>query len=238
MPFMICVFLLLLLYIRMAGELPWRETGFFCAKAFINAEFAASLCWQIHYFYTGDFSGQEVGTPEQMLWRVLHMIVIYAVLYILIYLLERYLKKDIEELQITRRELLVVYFVMIMVYCISNVSCVDVKSIFSAGTAMDVFIIRTLADLSGMAVLYAYHIQVKEIQMRFEKDTLRNIMDMQYKNYKLSKESIDIVNQKYHDLKHQINLLKSGADSEKQGNTWKQMEREIKIYETQNKNGK
>ena len=65
---------------------------------------------------------------------------------------------------------------------------------------MDVFIIRTLADLSGMAVLYAYHIQVKEIQMRFEKDTLRNIMDMQYKNYKLSKESIDIVNQKYHDL--------------------------------------
>ena len=237
MPFMICVFLLLLLYIRMAGELPWRETGFFCAKAFINAEFAASLCWQIHYFYTGDFSGQEVGTPEQMLWRVLHMIVIYAVLYILNYLLERYLKKDIEELQITRRELLVVYFVMIMVYCISNVSYVDVKSIFSAGTAMDVFIIRTLADLSGMAVLYAYHIQVKEIQMRFEKDTLRNIMDMQYKNYKLSKESIDIVNQKYHDLKHQINLLKSGADSEKAGEYLEQMEREIKIYETQNKTG-
>ena len=82
---------------------------------------------------------------------------------------------------------------------------------------MDIFIIRTLADLSGMAVLYAYHIQVKEIQLRFEKDTLRNIMNMQYSNYKLSKESIDIVNQKYHDLKHQINLLKSGADSEKSG---------------------
>ena len=237
MPLMICVFLLMLLYIKMAGELPWRETGFFCAKAFINAEFAASLCWQVHYFYSGDFSGQEKGTPGQMLWRVLHMVVIYAVLYILIYLIERYLKKDIEELQITRRELLVVYFVLIMVYCISNVSYVDVKSIFSAGTAMDVFIIRTLADLSGMAVLYAYHIQVKEIQMRFEKDTLRNIMDMQYKNYKLSKESIDIVNQKYHDLKHQINLLKSGADSEKAGEYLEQMEREIKIYETQNKTG-
>ena len=151
MPLMVCVFLLMLLYIRMAGELPWRETGFFCAKAFINAEFAASLCWQIHYFYTGDFSGQEKGTPEQMLWRVLHMVVIYAVLYILIYLIERYLKKDIEELQITRRELLVVYFVLIMVYCISNVSYVDVKSIFSAGTAMDVFIIRTLADLSAFS---------------------------------------------------------------------------------------
>ena len=237
MPLMICVFGLMLLYMRMAGELPWRETGFYCAKAFINAEFAASLCWQIHYFYTGDFSGLMKGTSEQTAWRLLHMVVIYAVMYILVYLIERYLKKDIEELQITRRELLVVYFVVIVVYCISNVSYVDVKSIFSGGTAMDVFIIRTLADLSGMAVLYAYHIQVKEIQMRFEKDTLQNITNMQYKNYKLSKESIDIVNQKYHDLKHQINLLKSGADSEKAGEYLEQMEREIKIYETQNKTG-
>ena len=235
MPLMICVFGLMLLYMKMAGELPWRETGFYCAKAFINAEFAASLCWQIHYFYTGDFSGLMKGTSEQTAWRLLHMVVIYAVMYILVYLIERYLKKDIEELQITRRELLVVYFVVIVVYCISNVSYVDVKSIFSGGTAMDVFIIRTLADLSGMAVLYAYHIQVKEIQMRFEKDTLQNITNMQYQNYKLSKESIDIVNQKYHDLKHQINLLKTGADTEKAGEYLEQMEREIKIYETQNK---
>lgn len=237
MPLMICVFGLMLLYMRMTGELPWRETGFYCAKAFINAEFAASLCWQIHYFYTGDFSGLMKGTSEQTAWRLLHMVVIYAVMYILVYLIERYLKKDIEELQITRRELLVVYFVVIVVYCISNVSYVDVKSIFSGGTAMDVFIIRTLADLSGMAVLYAYHIQVKEIQMRFEKDTLQNITNMQYQNYKLSKESIDIVNQKYHDLKHQINLLKTGADTEKAGEYLEQMEREIKIYETQNKTG-
>ncbi|MGO4945565.1 ATP-binding protein [Blautia sp. Sow4_E7] len=237
MPLMICVFGLMLLYMKMAGELPWRETGFYCAKAFINAEFAASLCWQIHYFYTGDFSGLMKGTSEQTAWRLLHMVVIYAGMYILVYLIERYLKKDIEELQITRRELLVVYFVVIVVYCISNVSYVDVKSIFSGGTAMDVFIIRTLADLSGMAVLYAYHIQVKEIQMRFEKDTLQNITNMQYQNYKLSKESIDIVNQKYHDLKHQINLLKTGADTEKAGEYLEQMEREIKIYETQNKTG-
>ena len=236
-PLMLCVFGLMLLYIKMAGELSWRETGFFCAKAFISAEFAASLCWQIIYFYTGDFPAVESGNMKQLIWSCVHMVLIYAVIYAIIYFIERYLKKDIEELQITRRELLVVYFVLVVVYCISNVSYVDVKSIFSAGTAMDVFIIRTLADLSGMAVLYAYHIQVKEIQMRFEKDTLRNIMDMQYKNYKLSKESIDIVNQKYHDLKHQINLLKSGADSEKAGEYLEQMEREIKIYETQNKTG-
>ena len=238
-PLMLCVFGLMFFYIKIAGELSWRETGFFCAKAFISAEFAASLCWQIIYFYTGDFSiyAAEKGETVQIIWRAVHMFVIYAVLYSLIYMIERYLKRDIEELQISRREMFVACIVTVIVYSISNLSYVDANSLFSGGTAMDVFIICTLADLSGMAVLYAYHIQVKEIQLRFEKDTLRSIMNMQYSNYKLSKESIDIVNQKYHDLKHQINLLKSGADSEKSGEYLEQMEREIKIYETQNKTG-
>ena len=108
---------------------------------------------------------------------------------------------------------------------------------FSGSFVMDIFIIRTFVDLSGIAVLYAYHTQVKEVQMRFEKDALRNIMEMQYKNYQLSKENIDMVNQKYHDLKHQINLLKTQAYVGKSTSYLEKMEREIKVYETQNKTG-
>ena len=118
-------------------------------------------------------------------------------------------QKDLEEIHITRRELLVVIIIATSVFAMSNLSYLDQDGLFSGSFVMDIFIIRTLVDLSGIAVLYAYHVQVKEIQIRFEKDTLRNIMEMQYKNYQLSKENIDMVNQKYHDLKHQINLLKT-----------------------------
>ena len=62
-------------------------------------------------------------------------------------------------------------------------------------------------------------------------------MEMQYKNYQLSRESIDVVNQKYHDLKHQINLLRSQADAGKSRDYLDKMEHEIKVYETQNKTG-
>lgn len=79
------------------------------------------------------------------------MVLIYAVIYAIIYFIERYLKKDIEELQITRREMIVACIVTAIVYGISNLSYVDANSLFSGGTAMDIFIIRTLADLSGMA---------------------------------------------------------------------------------------
>ena len=68
-------------------------------------------------------------------------------------------------------------------------------------------------------------------------NTLQNILEMQYRNYQLSQESIDLVNQKYHDLKHQITLLKAEANSEKSTRYLEQMEKEIKSYEAQNKTG-
>ena len=91
--------------------------------------------------------------------------------------------------------------------------------------------------MSGMAVLYAYHIQVRELQMKFEVDTLQNILQMQYKNYQLSQESIEIVNQKYHDLKHQIALLKSEAGSRKSVEYLEKMEKESRFMKPRIRRG-
>lgn len=46
-----------------------------------------------------------------------------------------------------------------------------------------------------------------------------------------------MVNQKYHDLKHQITLLKEEVSTGKSVEYLEKMEREIKIYEAQNKTG-
>jgi len=219
--------------IYICNDFSPREAGFYCVKAFINGEFAASLCWQIYYYMT------NARGMHGEFWRWAELIVVYAVIFTILALIELSLKKDLEEIHITRRELLVVIIIATSVFAMSNLSYLDQDGLFSGSFVMDIFIIRTLVDLSGIAVLYAYHVQVKEIQIRFEKDTLRNIMEMQYKNYQLSKENIDMVNQKYHDLKHQINLLKtqSYAQAGKSTSYLEKMEREIRVYETQNKTG-
>ena len=229
-PAMVVIIALIYFYIYICNRFTAREAGFFCVKAFINGEFAASLCWQIFY-YIHDLTGCGFW------WEWVIMGAVYGALFGILFLMERYPKKDIEELNVTRREFLVVVIVAASVFGMSNLSYLDQNGLFSGRFVMDIFIIRTLVDLSGMAVLYAYHIQVKEMQMRLEKDALRNIMEMQYKNYQLSRESIDVVNQKYHDLKHQINLLRSQADTGKSREYLDQMEHEIKVYETQNKTG-
>ena len=55
--------------------------------------------------------------------------------------------------------------------------------------------------------------------------------------YKLSKESIDLVNRKYHDLKHQIAVLRAEGNVEKRNAYLDEMENEIKIHEAQKKTG-
>ena len=230
-PSMLLIVLLLLGYIYICNDFSLREAGFYFVKAFINGEFAASLCWQIYYYlrYVRGIQGELLKWVE--------LILVYAVIFTILALMELNLKKDLEELHITRRELLVVIIIAASVFAMSNLSYLDQNGLFSGTFVMDIFIIRTLVDLSGIAVLYAYHVQVKEIQIRFEKETLHNIMEMQYKNYQLSKENIDIVNRKYHDLKHQINLLKTQAYVGKSTSYLEKMEREIRVYETQNKTG-
>ena len=230
-PSMSLIVLLLLGYIYICNDFSLREAGFYFVKAFINGEFAASLCWQIYYYlrYIRGIQGELLKWVE--------LILVYAVIFTILALMELNLKKDLEELHITRRELLVVIIIAASVFAMSNLSYLDQNGLFSGTFVMDIFIIRTLVDLSGIAVLYAYHVQVKEIQIRFEKETLHNIMEMQYKNYQLSKENIDMVNRKYHDLKHQINLLKTQAYVGKSTSYLEKMEREIRVYETQHKTG-
>ena len=60
---------------------------------------------------------------------------------------------------------------------------------------------------------------------------------MQKENYRVSAESVELVNRKYHDLKHQIQLLRSEISAGDKLQYLDEMEREIQSFETQNKTG-
>lgn len=231
-PSMFVIVCILFWYIKISCAFSMLETGYFEGKILINAEFAASFCWQIYYNYA-----QDIPAGALVFFRWGTIFFVYGAVFAGEYFMESYLKKGLEELQITKREMFAVFLIVLSVFCVSNMSYLNQNWLFSSFLAKDIFIIRTLVDLCGVALLYACHIQLKEVQIRFEMDMLSNIMQMQYANYQLSKESIDMVNQKYHDLKHQIALLKAEADAKQSVQYLEQIEQEVKIYETQNKTG-
>ena len=73
--------------------------------------------------------------------------------------------------------------------------------------------------------------------MRKELEAVQSVLQNQYVQYKQSRESIELINYKYHDLKHQIAVLRSEEDSKKREEFLNRMENEIKQYEAQNKTG-
>ena len=68
-PSMLLIVVLLLGYIYICNDFSLREAGFYCVKAFINGEFAASLCWQIYYYlrYVKDMHGEALRWVELIL---------------------------------------------------------------------------------------------------------------------------------------------------------------------------
>ena len=120
--------------------------------------------------------------------------------------------------------------------------CLDISFItkntpFSGQYSFEIANIRTLVDLAGIAMLYAHLVQCSQTKMRRELETIQNVLQNQYQQYKQSRESIDLINYKYHDLKHQIAVLRSEQDPDKRNAFLSQMEEEIKQYELQNKTG-
>ena len=97
--------------------------------------------------------------------------------------------------------------------------------------------IRTLVDLGGIAILYAHLIQCCELRVRKELEAVQNVLQNQYVQYKQSRESIELINYKYHDLKHQIAVLRSEEDPKKREEFLNRMEDGIRQYEAQNKTG-
>lgn len=232
LPSMLVSVALILLYIYICCDFTLPEAGYYCARIFISGEFAASLCWQV-YFY----GVCRLNLKNEGVWHWIQFACVYFLLYLVLFSLEKKFQKDAGNIQINYRELVTVLIISAAVFAVSNISYLDQDMIFASRFTGEMFTIRTLVDFSGMAVLYAYHIQVNELQTKFEVDTLQRILDMQYKNYQLSKESIEIINQKYHDLKHQITILKAEVNSEKSTQYLEKMESEIQSYEAQNKTG-
>lgn len=208
------------------------KAGFYALKAFIYGELSSSGCWLVYYHLA-------LRWPQLQRWQYQAAVLAleYGLLLAAFLLAELRLQRHGVDLAIAGRDLVVVALMAVMVYVVSNLGYIDRNTPFSGSGARDIFAIRTLADLSGAAMIYAYHSQLIEVQARYEKDTLHSIMETQYQAYQLSRESIDMVNQKYHDLKHQIALLRAQTDSDRADAYLQQMEREIRAYEARNQTG-
>ncbi len=219
------------LFLYLCCEANAMDVGYYCVRAFAVAEFAASLEWQVDCFFRFSL-GWESGW-----FRIFWLTAVYLAVYSAVWLLFRRHARSGRELMVTKRELLSYVMIGLAIFGISNVGFMPWSTPFSGRYMAEIFNVRTLIDFGGLAILYAYHAQRMELWARHELESMESILHSQYAQYKQSQEVIDLINYKYHDLKHHIHALRAEENAQERNAYLDRMEEEIKNYEAQNKTG-
>ena len=223
-PCMAAAIAWLYLYLWGTRAVTLLEAGYSCARAFILAELAASVEWQLHCALWVD---RSPGAPLSLLL----LAVVYGALYGFLYAFE-HRRTTAARLTITPAATLMAVVMAITVFAVSNLSFV------SDGVAtMSVFYIRTLVDFAGVLILSVQHEQLRETALHSELAAMDNVLHRQYEQYKQSKENIRLINRRYHELKMQIAAIRAERDQAKQDAALAEMESGIRRYEAENKTG-
>lgn len=206
------------------------DAAYYCIHAFVLAEFAASLEWQLYCFL--------LLNREASAWmRAGLLVAVYLAVFLLMGGLVRRLSAKGGALEVTWRELSAAAIIGVAVFALSNLSFLTIRTPFSSQYGPEIYNVRTIMDLGGLAILYAHHLQCRELRVLRELEAVQNVLQKQYQQYQMSRDSIDLINRKYHDLKHQIMVLQGEPDAEQRETYLDQMEAEIRTYEAQNKTG-
>lgn len=231
-PMMLFYMILIFYDIYMTCRYDVYTSIYFAVRTFILGEFIASLTWQVS-FYLAHWMDTQVGMQSYALGMLITLPVVLAVLY-------NMEKKQVgfnRHLSVSWQEVLSCLIIGLAVFVISNLSYVVGESFISVNISKEIFLIRTLVDVAGVAILHAYHFQISGLKLRTEKDKLQEILHTQHTNYAMMEQSMSIINQKYHDLKYQIQAIREGMSVEEGHAYLDKVEKEIKLYEAQNRTG-
>ncbi len=229
-PAMVGALALMFLFIDLELSYNTVTDLYYTMGAFIMSEFAASLGWQIAYFIATDMSAKKIIVNVVML-------LMYMVIFCTVFVLFRSQLKTDFHLEIQKKDLVTVIIMGIITFALSNISFISLNTPFSGQQFMDTFNIRTFVDLGGLAIIYAYHSRISELQASKEVMQINSMLKAQYDSYRNYQENIDLINVKYHDLKHQIIGLRAETDAEKRNEWLDQLEAELSQYQPARQTG-
>lgn len=196
--------------------------GYYCARAFLLAELAASLEWQLAYFFR--------NLTDSILVQLLILAGVYALVFTWAHYMEIGITRGVFQLEINTRELWAAITIAAVVFAFSNLSFVFRNTPFSAGLEADIFYIRTLVDIAGIMILYVYQSRICELLAEKELRNIHAMLKAQYDKYRNYQSTFELINMKYHDLKHQIAGLRAEMSDEERKKWIDSLEQELESY--------
>ena len=229
-PCMIIAVAIMYVFLMVGGSMKPLGAGYCCARAFVLAEFVASLQWQI-------VSIVQVRGIQSFWTEILITIIVFGGCFVIdIYLERDFLKQDYLQ-QMTVKEVVAAAIMAVTIFAFSNLSFLSENVPFASKERADIFSMRTLIDFGGIAILHAYQSRISEYIAEKELSVMNVMLKSQYEQYRNYQDSLDLIQMKYHDLKHQITGLRAESDEEKRKKWIDSMEKEIAAFENISRTG-
>jgi hypothetical protein len=229
-PAMAGAMLLLFGCIFLCCKISVAEAVFRFAVAFMVAEFMAAFEWQIASFFLVESEVSPVAEYALLL-------TVYGIIFVILFLSGKKYFPEGKGVRYGWKEAISTFLLVISVFLVSNISYVYPRTPFSTELPQGIVYIRALVDFSGVLVICMLQGAWRQIHMKQERDAASMILHLQYEQYQMSKDSIDIINRKYHDLKHQITAIRAENDSEKREEYLRELEEGLQGYGAQIKTG-
>lgn len=180
------------------------EAGYLVAKSFVVAELAASLYWQIVWFWLGDSAA----------WvRVLVLACVLAAVLFAVWAIERRRMADGAGLGVGWRDMAGAGAIAVLTFVGSNVTLIVELPSFADVSGPVLLYVRTLVDFCGAIALFAQQEVRRELQARRDADATAQLLRNQHDQYVVSRRAMDEVNRRYHDMRHHIDAVRAETDS-------------------------
>ena len=221
---------LMYLLIAACAHVSALNAAYFVARAFVLAELVASLQWQLHtYFFA--------APAEASLRHGALLVVVYGAAFAAAYGIERRHFPADQPFEVDGRGVLSTAAIAVITFLISNISFLSTNTPFSGRLEPEIFYIRTLVDLAGFVALYAQQGQRLELRRAAEVEAMNRLLHSQHEQYLQARNNIDVVNRKYHDLKHYITAIRGETSADTRESYLDQLEDSIRPYETRVETG-
>lgn len=189
-------------------------------KAFIIAEFVASFAWQLYCYSPWNHGLIEFS----------FMAICYTLLFMLFFLLFKNERTHYAMLNISHKSVINAFIITIIIFTMSNLGFLLAQTSFSLGSSSTIFMMRTFIDLCGILLFMIQENQRYEHFLNNDLRQMHNIFQSQYEQYEAYREGNELINQRFHDLKHQLDVIALEDDSTKRRAYVTSLRQEIKQY--------
>ncbi|MGG5315137.1 GHKL domain-containing protein [Enterococcus sp. AZ072] len=229
-PGMILNVLWMLLTLYLAVDISQFSYFYNLCKAFIFAEFIASVSWQL-------FCVLFLRSTKHFAVPLVFMLMMYIIFSLFYYIFEKRSPHQVVLKNIKKREVVIAALSAIIIFTVSNMGFMFSQTFLVAGDGQSIFIFRTFINLCGLLILYIQEGMRYDIYLRSELSSINNVLQSQYEQYEAFKESNALVSQKFHDLKHQLDIIEMESEPAKRKEYVNQLKKDITQYQATVKTG-